>query len=230
MQTSIVYYTDNSLQEPLASFCREKLLEAADGKPIVCVSQKPLDFGLNICIGEIGRSHLSIFRQVLAGLEQVKTKYVALAEHDCLYTKEHFNWIPPEDGKFYYNVNCWFVRPKDGMYSYFRRKVLSMMIANTGLTLEATKEKVEILKSGIIIRKGQLGACEYGVCENKKAYVDYKASMKDLGKDVGSYKAVSFRTELPNVDIRHGGNFSGNRKANNRCYELPHWGKWKEEL
>ena len=222
---TIVYYTDSCLEEPLASFCRDKLVEAADGKRIVSVSQKPLDFGDNFCIGEIGRSHLSIFRQVLMGVEQVKTKYVALAEHDCVYHKDHFNWVPPEDGKFYYNVSCWFLRPKDGMYSYFRRKVLSMMIANTELTLKATIEKVKILEAGIIIRKGQLGACEYGVCENEKAYVDYKATIKDLGKD--THKAVAFRTEIPNIDIRHGKNFTGNRKAGNRCYELPYWGKFQ---
>lgn len=228
--TSIVYYTDNFLDEPLATICRERLKEAADGKPIISVSQKPLDFGENICVGEIGRSHLSIFKQVLVGLERVKTKYVALAEHDCLYTKEHFNWIPPEDTKFYYNVHCWFVRPSDGMYSYFRRKVLSMMIANTELTLNACREKVEILKSGIIIRKGQLGACEFGVCENHKAYVDYIASQKDFGKDIGQYKAVAFGTELPCLDIRHGKNFTGNRKADKRCYELPYWGEFENIL
>ena len=222
---TILYYTDNSLEEPLASLCREKLLEAADGKRIISVSQKPLNFGDNFVIGDIGRSHLSIFRQVLMGLEQVKTKYVAMAEHDCLYTKEHFNWTPPEDTKFYYNVNHWFLRPKDGMYSYFRRKALSMMIANTELTLKACKEKVEILEKGIIIRKGQLGACEFGVLENEKAYQDYRATLKDLGKNK-PYKAVAFSTTLPNLDIRHGKNFSGDRKTDKRCYELPYWEKF----
>ncbi len=227
-ETTIVYYTDNFLDEKLMALCQKNILESADGKPIISVSQKPIDFGENVCVGDIGRSHLSIFKQVLAGVERVKTKYLALVEHDCLYNKEHFNWIPPEDDKFYYNVNHWLVRYRDGMYSYFRRKVLSMMIANTVLTLKATMEKVDILKSGIIIRKGQLGACEYGVCDNRKAYLNYKASQKDLGKDIALYKACAFRTEIPCLDVRHGRNFSGNRRARNRCYEIPYWGKWKE--
>jgi hypothetical protein len=228
MATEIIYYTDNSLSEPLASFCREKLIEAAEGKRIISVSQKPLDFGDNFCIGEIGRSHLSIFRQVLMGLEQVKTKYVALAEHDCLYVPEHFNFIPPSDTKFYYNINCWFLRPKDGLYSYFRHKVLSMMIANTELTLKACREKVDMLKEGKIIRRGVAGACEFGVCENRVAYVNYVASLKDFGKDVNLYRAAAFGTKLPCLDIRHGTNFTGNRKTDNRTYELPYWGKWED--
>lgn len=226
-QTTIVYYTDNAIDSKLMALVRKNIINSADGKPIISISQKPIDFGKNICVGNIGRSHLSLFKQILEGVKQVKTKYVALAEHDCFYTKEHFNWIPPTDDKFYYNVNHWFVDLKTGMYSYHRRKVLSMMIANTELTIKAAQDKVLMLESGAIIQKGQPGACEYGVCDNRKAYVDYLASLKDLGKDIGSYKAEAFRTINPNLDIRHGGNFSGNRRARNRCYEIPYWGRFK---
>lgn len=99
-KTTIIYYTDNSLDEKIASLCRDHLIVAAQGKPIISISQKPIKLGENICIGEIGRSHLSMYSQILAGVEKAQTKYVALVEHDCLYSPEHFNWIPPRDDVF----------------------------------------------------------------------------------------------------------------------------------
>ncbi len=231
---SIVYYADNSLKSDLEERCQYYLLKAAEGKRIISVSQKPLQFGDNICVGDIGRSHLSLFKQILIGVEQVKTKYLALAEHDCLWTSEHFDWIPPKDDKFFYNLNHWIVQWSgsniDGMYSYYRRKVLSMMIANTELTLQAARDKVLMIESGAMIQKGQPGACEFGVCDNRKAFVDYLASLKDFGKDIGSYRAEGFRTVNPNIDIRHGGNFSGSRRGRNRCYSIPYWGEFKKVM
>ena len=226
--TSIIYYTDNCLEPGFAKQVQDLLVKAADGKPIICVSQKPMDFGdVRICVGDIGRSHLSLFAQILRGVEQVKTEYVALAEHDCLYTSEHFNWIPPTRDIFHYNVNHWFVDYNTGVYSYHRRKVLSMMIADTALTLQAAKDKVVMITAGAQIKKGQPGACEYGVCDNRNQYIEYQQILKDFGKEIGSYRAAAFRTELPNLDIRHNVNFSGRRKGKDACNELTYWGEFK---
>ena len=62
-ETTVIYYTDNSIDEKLMKFCQKNILEAAQGKPIISVSQKPIDFGENICVGEIGRSHLNLYKQ-----------------------------------------------------------------------------------------------------------------------------------------------------------------------
>jgi len=230
-EITVVYYTDNSLKnKEIENLCKRSILNI--GINIISVSQKPIDFGYNICVGDIGRSHLSLFKQILAGVEQVTTKYVALAEHDCLYCKEHFNWIPPRDDIFYYNVNHWLVDWNTGMYSYVRRKVLSMMVANTALTLQAARDKIKMLSAGALIRKGKAGACEFGVCDNREAFVDelnaIKNMGKDFGKDINQYNAASFKTNTCNIDIRHNSNFSGGKRGKNRCYEIPYWGKFED--
>jgi hypothetical protein len=210
-----------------------------------------MDFGHNVCLGDIGRSHHSLFKQTLVGAETAETKHMALAEHDCLYTAEHFNWIPPDDEFFYYNVHHWFVQwggKLSGMYSYFRRKPMSMLICNRELYIRAIKEKLAMIEDGYEIRKGQLGACEPGVCENDVAFVkvqnpeecepgvcDDRAAFiekklrltqhKDVGKE--TFRARSFKTEFPNIDIRHGKNFSGNRRGRQRCYSIPYWGDFR---
>ena len=40
----------------------------------------------------------------------------------------------------------------------------------------------------------------------------------------------TFRTENPNIDIRHGGNFTGPRRGRKRRYELPYWGKLEDHI
>jgi len=245
--TTIVFYTDNSLPEKFFGFVKDRLVMAANGNPIISVSQKPIELGKNICVGELGRSHLSMYRQLLAGGEAATTDYIALAEHDCLYTPEHFEWVPPDNGKFFYNVNHWFVQLSGrhfGEYSYFRRKVLSQLICARDVFIKAVSEKVWMLEHGWMIKKGQGGACEPGaippedsmtrvlpcepgVYDERKEYLACLAEFKDLGKENGRWQAVAFRTELPNLDVRHGGNFSGGRRYKKKtAYELPYWGRF----
>jgi len=235
---SIIYYTDNSLDKPFEKRCQDELIKASEGKPIITVSQKPLDFGNNICLGEIGRSHHSLFLQALTGAKMATTKYVAMAEHDCWYTPEHFNWIPPDDKIFWYNINHWFVQLETGVYTYQRRKPLSQLICDRELFIKAVEEKIEMLETGFEVRKGQPGACEPGVCDNREAFVKAKekwdkehgkvdSRYKDVGKE-DKWTAKGFATVLPNLDIRHGKNFSGGRRAKNDKKELPYWGNFKE--
>lgn len=223
---TIVWYTCNTLDPFLMARCQAELLKAAQGKPIISVSQKPLDFGQNICVGDIGRSHISLFTQILAGAKAATTRFIALAEHDCLYTPEHFDWLPPTDDYFYYNVNHWLAdwgKAQTGIYSYYRRKVLSNLICNRQLLIDAVEQKLSLLNRGAKIKKGQPGACEFGVVGEDKALIDLP---DDLGKEANNYKAEAFRTILPNIDIRHDGNFSGGRRTKDKRYYLPYWGSF----
>ena len=99
------------MAEYTADKIRNYLLEVTENKyPIISVSQQPLDFGKNICIGDIGKSKYNLYKQILMGVREIKTKYVALAEDDTLYSPEHFLYRP-EDGVCSYNTNGWFAQP-----------------------------------------------------------------------------------------------------------------------
>jgi hypothetical protein len=263
-------YTDNSLDENIANFCRDHLIVASECKPIISVSQKPIELGMNICVGETGRSHLSMYSQIFAGVEAAKTRYIALVEHDCLYTPEHFDWIPPRDDVFYYNLNVWFVRWPTGEYHYQRRRVLSQLICGRDMCIKAIKDKIWLLKHGYMIRKGMTGACEPGcrsdkeafeqaafceadwlrthdvkdiktepiqlqavtqepgVCDEREQYRGVLSQFKDLGKEVSMWRAETFTTVLPNLDIRHTSNFSRGRRGRDIVYTLPYWGEFRK--
>lgn len=106
---TLLYYTASRIEDYLGNNVRNHLLEVNDNKyPIVSVSQKPLDFGENICVGDIGLSYYNCYAQIFIGAQHVKTKYVAMCEDDTLYNKEHFEHRPSNDKVFSFNKNMWY--------------------------------------------------------------------------------------------------------------------------
>jgi hypothetical protein len=104
---TIVYYTDNSLPSRFAAAVRERLLWSAQKAghiPIVSISQRPIEFGVNVCLAEIGRSYRSILRQIAVGCLACETEFVALCEHDVLYPPEHF-FLRPHMGEVVFDQN-----------------------------------------------------------------------------------------------------------------------------
>ena len=105
---SLLYYTSNVAWPTMTENVRKHLLKITEGKfPLVSVSQKPLNFGKNICVGEIGQSYYNCYKQILIGAQAVETKYVACVEDDTLYSMEHFSHRPSED-HFSFNKNMWY--------------------------------------------------------------------------------------------------------------------------
>src|SRR3989338_4917546 len=143
---TIIYYTSNYLDDHNPYFLantKKQLLEAVGNLPVISVSQKPIDLGTNICLGDIGRSHLNIFRQILVGAKAAKTKYVAMAEDDILYSCDHFHTYLPEKDKFAYNMSKWsiYTWTKPPTFSFKARLVVNSLIAKRDMLVEAMEER-----------------------------------------------------------------------------------------
>lgn len=82
----IVYYTDNRLDPLIAQACQRQLDAAAGGRQIVSVSLQPLAWAENIVL-PLERGYLTMFRQILAGIEASRADVIFLAEHDVLYPR-----------------------------------------------------------------------------------------------------------------------------------------------
>jgi len=217
---TVVFYTANVLHEPFAGIVRAQLQKAIGDYPLLSVSQKPMDFGENICIGEIGRSHLNLYRQILIGSKAAKTKYVAMAEDDVLYSFEHFHCCRPKPNHFGYNMNKWgiFTWSKPPVFSYRHRKIVNSLIAERDMLVEAMEERFT------------------------KYPDDDKVPLKHWG-DPGRYEGylgVSVRateelySKVPNIVFSHEEAFGflsrGTRKAlgNPQAVEIPVWGRAEE--
>jgi hypothetical protein len=221
MANTILYLGTPNLDPLIKQVCFS-LLEKMD-KPIVRMEQPP----------EWELSGLSMYKQIKKGLEQVHTKWVAIAEHDCLYTGEHFDFTPPDDRYFWYNLNNWLVQYKnpkhpeyDGMYSYVpNRRVQSQLICRADMLREVTEAQIRVVERPDWFRDNKLigEPGTIGIKALRMTTGDTHQWIKDY---LIGYQARDFRTEIPNVDIRHDTNLTGPRRGTNRTFELSTWGRF----
>lgn len=152
---TIIYYTANLNSDHFMKNTQRYLLKAIGDTPIICVSFKPTVVGnncKNICIGEQKRSAYMIYLQVLMGVREANTKYVATAEDDMLYSTEHYDYRPPDDETFSYDVNKWsiFSWVKPSIFSYRERKSMTSLIVTKDAlqrTLEERYSKYPTIES-----------------------------------------------------------------------------------
>jgi len=110
--TTIVYYTSNMEDEIFEQKVRDNILKVCGDLPIISVSHKPIDFGKNIVVGDVGVSGFNMFRQVQIACKEAKTKFVISAEADCLYPPDYFTFRPERDDRCYRNSNLYVMAHK----------------------------------------------------------------------------------------------------------------------
>lgn len=194
---TILYYTDNQCRDDIATACRKQIERCSKWHeiPIVSVSQVPIDFGTNIVLN-IGRSQLSMFKQILTGLEVIKEGIVFFCEHDCLYPPQHFDFEPPEKDVYYFNTNVWSVRADTGeALHYDGMKKTSGLVADIGILFEHYTEKYKLIE-------------KEGFSQKKHGYEPGKKNSKGRPND---YEWECFESKYPYVDIKHDNNLTKTR-------------------
>ena len=174
---TIIFCTDNNINEELLEAVIKHLKMVAAHLPIISVSHKPINLGTNICIGEQKRSWLCLYKQLYLGLREANTKYIGIAEHDCFYSPEHINWIPPKDDIFYYNENNWLIQWAEqnhpelkGMYSRYKNKrlALSQLICNRDLYIDVLTKRLSVIADNAWLIKEVNFIGEPGVTEMRQ--------------------------------------------------------------
>lgn len=216
---TILFLTANQVPEKWAAFQKEKLLGAAAGKPIITISQKPLDWGQNLLQDKpVGISN--IYYQMLRGARLAKTKYIGIAEDDCLYPPDHFDYHPPDDAFAYnknrFNVFTW----GRSMYHHKTRIANCTLVANRELVIGALEERYTRFPEGT--RVGVTGELGRTIVEN------------NLG--LTHYKMIEFETYYSVIKVDH--QFGVDQLAKTRrkgpgvlkSLEIPYWGKAKDVI
>jgi len=206
----IVYYTDSQLAEPLASAVRKRLQKVCGPIPIVSVSQTPLKFGKNVCLGEQPRKYKSVYEAMLAGVKATPPgSIVYLVEHDVFYHPSHFAFLPPERGKLYFNENRYYYTRGHERFEKARGKVaLSQCVAWREDLIQHAEERLSVSPNDIT--------------ESFSAW-----------QKRSSLETVTFVSNRPNVDILHGANLTlkGQKKLRymkgerGTVRDLPGWGR-----
>lgn len=216
---TIIMMTPNLVPENWAKYHKEKLLEAADGAPIITISAKPLDWGLNLIQEEYGLANL--YKQLLRGTKTATTELIAIADDDTLYPKAHFSFRPKEPG-FYYNFNRWHLFTwkdpyfKDPYYFHKPKPGGGCMIATRKLVIEAMERRLAAnpeLKGRFVVQ--ELGA---------------SIRMREYDK----YEFKQFYTSEPIVSFYHQKSIDDLCKRRKkkawpvRALELPLWGRTED--
>jgi hypothetical protein len=220
----LVYYTDNHGDPDLLAVCRKQIkncMAAHDiaERHLVSVSHEPMDFGRNIVV-DFERAVLSIFKQILLGLEESTAETIFLLEHDLMYHPAHFDFSPPGDnGKvFWYDRNRWSVCDETGKAVFYHTNVPSMLCADRSLLMTHYSKCVEWVS-----REGW---------KSKYGYSPPKGLPKEMRQ--GRYK--TYFAEGPSLDIRRRESWSRKRmdksqfRSERSCRgwteadEIPGWG------
>lgn len=209
MTKVILYYTDNvSAPDYIAEAVKKQLLKA--NLPIISISQIPIDFGRNICIGPIGRSRISMTKQVLLGLDNTNATIVFIAEHDVLYPPSHFDFTPEDNNTLYFNQNMWRVRARDG--TNFKSGYNGAMSQLAGLKWHIRERFIERLDY-FTTGKPLLGM---------QGFNWYKTTPPGISPWC---KFGSWISPVPTLDLRHGGNLTGSRRFDMKeSGTIPGWG------
>jgi hypothetical protein len=202
MEKGIIYYTDNRVMAPrIFELSQQTILQS--GLPIVSSSLKPINFGENYVLENRERSYPTMVDQIIMCLEKSTAKYVFFCEHDVLYDPSHFDFIPPTDDIYYYNVNNYrWEFPKDRLITYSGLTSLSSLCCNRELALKHYQYRKSVIERwGLdkIRSREPRWARRFGYEPGTK---------KRKNGGITNEDHVKIRSEFPNIDIRHGGTFS----------------------
>jgi hypothetical protein len=206
----IIYYTDNELDEKIMKVCQKQLLKASNGKKIVSVSLKPIDFGQNIALPLL-RGYLTMFKQILIALEVLDTDAVFFCEHDVLYHPSHLNFIPTDRNIWYYNDNNWFLRLTDGFALYNKSASLSGLCVYRDIAIKHYRERIAMIE-----KEGE------GCVRN----MGFEPMTNGRVKWEHQYTFKTYQSIAPNIDIKHGQNLTRARWTQDKFRRKPT--VWKE--
>jgi len=191
-----IYYTDFSANPEILNACQKQLRKSFDGEIISVSLNKPLNFGKNIVLKANG-GVVTMFRQILLGLETSTADIVFFTENDVLYHKSHFDFEPLRDDTFYYNTNIFQLKyPEDFAITYDTIKSLSGLCVNRKLAIEHYKKRLQFIKDNNFKD------------DSKQPYwarrIGWEPGTKSKRQEMISHdKSECWKSEYSNIDIRH---------------------------
>lgn len=137
---TVIYLTANEVPEHWVEFQLKHLLHAIGNSPLITVSRKPMSLGENIIDTGV-RSYWNMYVQLLRASLMADTPFVAVAEDDTLYTREHFADFRPPMDKVSYDRSRWSLFTWDNMYCMRQRISNCSLIAPRELLIKALTER-----------------------------------------------------------------------------------------
>lgn len=230
----VVYYTDNEVDDTIATAVRKQITKGIKEKHIVSVSLKPIEFGHNITL-PLTRGYITMTKQILTGLEALESDIVYFCEHDVLYHPSHFALIPEKPDTYYYNTNVWQIRAEDGhaLWTDDLTK-LSQLVAYRDILIEHYTKRLKVLEETL--------ANDPNNFSRTVRRIGFEPGTHNRAERIDTRGFGTYQSAFPNLDIRHDNNLTPSRwrpeQYRNQKYtkgwteadEVPGWGKYSEVI
>lgn len=190
----LVYYSDCQGDPFILKRVRDQLTSVAGDRKIVSVTLDPVSLGFNRVL-PLERGYLTMFKQIMTGLELIDTDVVFFVEHDVLYHPSHFEFEPPSESAYYYNQNTWKVHGETGHALHYLCSQTSGLCGSRNLLLAHYRTRVAAVEANGFSRRNGF---EPGTRQIRHGGFD-------------DFTAVTWMSRLPNIDIRHGKNLTQSR-------------------
>lgn len=213
---TVIMLTANEHPEYWTAFHKETLLKAIGNYPLIVSSRLPVDYGINIIQTE-PISHRSMYRQLLNAAKLATTPFVAVAESDVLYTREHFEFYRPPMDAVAYDMSRWILFTwNPSVFSHRRRITNATLIAPREYLIDALEE-----------RYGDNSTCPDDRIGEVGRHIHEKALSITL------HNAIEVWCNAPSVQIYHENTIffqqahhpTRKRMGEIKAYDIPNWGK-----
>ena len=207
--TTVVYYTSNKQPWDFEKRIQRRLLKTIGGLPLISVSQKPMNLGDNICVGSVGASSQNAYRQLLIGAAKATTRFIAIAEADCVYSPDYFFFQPPRDDTFYLAKPLYVLFAQRGKAKVFVNKPRgseSTMVANRQLLMD----RLEFILKDI----GEWGTLSANG-DGWPYLLERNSTLRE--RFITKYPSVTFKTD-------HQMHRRTPHDVNSKTREIPYWG------
>ena len=218
--TTIIYYTSNREEPKFEKRIQGKLLENCKGLPIISVSQKPINLGKNIVVGNVGVSGFNMFRQVQIACREAKTRFVISAEADCVYPPDYFSFSPgnhiifwehPSENICFRNTNLYVMGDHRRYWYYKKEGATHSQIVGREFYLEKLNKLFE-------------GCPEWN--PDEKNFPKERYRKEDI---FDPNEIVYYRTKSPVFQIKtHRSMRYYTHSERTPVYDLPYWGNGKD--
>ena len=204
----MIFYTPNDLSEKIAKPVRENLQKIAKEKKMIitCSSLKKMDMGgKHVRFPSMKKGWLTMTKQILGALEKSTDEVVFFCEHDIIYSKTHFSFVPPKKDVWYYNTNVWRVRVNDGhALKTDDCKQLSGLCVYRETAIVHYRERFEMLEKA----------------HAEMDETEFNRYVRNLGHEPMTHGRIpwknqftsdSWQSEQANIDLKHNANGTGSR-------------------
>jgi len=151
----------------------------------------------------------TLYEQQVDGLEQMPDELIFAVENDVLYHPSRFDFVPTDDDTFYYQTNFFNLTE----HGYLRHE--------TGRCYSQLAAKNSLWKKNLLARLAALKS-KWHLVWSEPGHDDPPGSASEIG---------TYYAEYPDVGIRHGRNYTGDRKSDDPDLyidSIPYWGDYRE--